>query len=1116
MKDRAYLLFNTVPVFAMLTADFLLTVALVGTNIDKELCMYAAAFVLLSFLVNGLFGSKHFLLRFFTRLLFFAASIYLAGYLLKDLVLPLLDLVKAVWPHVTEIDFDEAYHFLMYFDYENYLFEIVLASYLVFTQLIDFKKERYFMLVFISCLSCFLVCFTLSNGFDLNILSVTILLCTLYIVFSKNLYTGKNKSILSQWISICVLAGAVGLSFLFYPKLEPIKTPAVLPEGVLDELDLDIFNTGASSGVPYVFDEYIAVISNDPFDASDKTVALKYNSDEYISRFTTLVFDYYDPEQTAFIVTDLEDQGLDVGKEKHEANRAISTYHSRAINSMYYEKSTAFTGRVKISSYRDDSILSFPYGMDMAFYTSDYDVTAYEDKVIVMNTGNASKWASLRTKKYTIDLNSERLYQQIGNLTNTNYLYSSGRPLYSGTNSQYYNYDIIEYVQVPAELKSGIKEFVDSHGLSRSGGDLSVIEKVEKIFANEYKYTNTPKKIRGEADPVLYFLNHSHEGYSRHFAAAKTLVYRYLGIPARFVLGYLAGDSEGSVTSGDEYAWCEVLLGFNWTATDDMRTPGSDTQSAALDNTGEEFVEEVKKNNEEEAKEEKETEEGEKEEEKPQEENTESSENNAEEQQTETQETEQNDPNGSEEIPSEEGEEQGKGDEEYTFGTVPNGTISNEPDSFDAFLSEPKLCLIFKSTEDDIDRLRQYAFGDFDYQNSAFCYDEDIRDLPKLNYNKLFLRDDKEYLDQSITVNSYISTNAVFRPYSDIYGKKFKAYYDRAVTTDKELEAYTISYHAMDESQHFDDEEYRNFVYEKYLKVPAELEQPLKDYLYSHGIDWESEDKEGIIVAIKRLFGSRYYYSRTDIPKLPEGKNVIMFFLNESKTGKCTHYASSATLLFRVCGIPARYVTGFMVSGYDIESGYGLCLSTEAHAWTERYVDGRGWVYEEMTLGAGDAPQSVNEMPAEEVEIEIPEETADGQDTEDLEFEDPGVTETIKKAKLKKILISAGSVMLAALMVIGLRAIYIKGKKKLSPHQRINLLAEPLEKENSLSEESYALLEKLHYSKAIAEQIDEETIRSNYEDMLSSLKEDHKMFKILGIKISVLMNGYKEMLFKKH
>ena len=117
-------------------------------------------------------------------------------------------------------------------------------------------------------------------------------------------------------------------------------------------------------------------------------------------------------------------------------------------------------------------------------------------------------------------------------------------------------------------------------------------------------------------------------------------------------------------------------------------------------------------------------------------------------------------------------------------------------------------------------------------------------------------------------------------------------------------------------------------------------------------------------------------------------------------------------------------------------------------------------------------------MPAEEVEIEIPEETADGQDTEDLEFEDPGVTETIKKAKLKKILISAGSVMLAALLVIGLRAIYIKGKKKLSPHQRINLLAEPLEKENSLSEESYALLEKLHYSKSIADQSDEDIIKS--------------------------------------
>ena len=65
--------------------------------------------------------------------------------------------------------------------------------------------------------------------------------------------------------------------------------------------------------------------------------------------------------------------------------------------------------------------------------------------------------------------------------------------------------------------------------------------------------------------------------------------------------------------------------------------------------------------------------------------------------------------------------------------------------------------------------------------------------------------------------------------------------------------------------------------------------------------------------------------------------DFAQWFLEESDTGYCVHFATAATVLLRAAGIPARYVTGYMV---NCEAGKTVTVESDrAHAWVEYYDD---------------------------------------------------------------------------------------------------------------------------------------------------------------------------------
>ena len=67
-------------------------------------------------------------------------------------------------------------------------------------------------------------------------------------------------------------------------------------------------------------------------------------------------------------------------------------------------------------------------------------------------------------------------------------------------------------------------------------------------------------------------------------------------------------------------------------------------------------------------------------------------------------------------------------------------------------------------------------------------------------------------------------------------------------------------------------------------------------------------------------------------------------FLFDTRSGFCESYAASFAVLMRAAGIPARIVTGYQGGELNPLGEYLVVRQRDAHAWTEVWIEGRGWV----------------------------------------------------------------------------------------------------------------------------------------------------------------------------
>ncbi len=119
-----------------------------------------------------------------------------------------------------------------------------------------------------------------------------------------------------------------------------------------------------------------------------------------------------------------------------------------------------------------------------------------------------------------------------------------------------------------------IINIANNTGVTQRDSRHMAVMKVIQYMADNYKYTTTPKTgtVQG-LTPYESFLAETQEGYCMQFATTVTLILRQLGIPARYVEGFIAkdfaSDGEGGymseVTDENAHAWVEVYYpGFGW------------------------------------------------------------------------------------------------------------------------------------------------------------------------------------------------------------------------------------------------------------------------------------------------------------------------------------------------------------------------------------------------------------------------------------------------------------------------------------------------------------------------------------------------------------------------
>ena len=161
------------------------------------------------------------------------------------------------------------------------------------------------------------------------------------------------------------------------------------------------------------------------------------------------------------------------------------------------------------------------------------------------------------------------------------------------------------------------------------------------------------------------------------------------------------------------------------------------------------------------------------------------------------------------------------------------------------------------------------------------------------------------------------------------------------------------------------EDHYQRHCLSAYTRVPVERVPRLAKLCRDHPLT----DTNEITAFILHTLQSRASYSLTP-GWTPFNRDMVEYFLFDNGLGYCQHFASAATLMYRLYGVPARYATGYIAMPEDFfnvrnmlssefpysgdeEGPYAALLSDfSAHAWVEIFLPGYGWTPVEVTPAA--------------------------------------------------------------------------------------------------------------------------------------------------------------------
>ena len=145
-----------------------------------------------------------------------------------------------------------------------------------------------------------------------------------------------------------------------------------------------------------------------------------------------------------------------------------------------------------------------------------------------------------------------------------------------------------------------------------------------------------------------------------------------------------------------------------------------------------------------------------------------------------------------------------------------------------------------------------------------------------------------------------------------------------------------------------DERRYREYAHSYYTRLPDSTRSALAPICSTLG--WDAS-QSGILWSVAEYVRSQGIYD-VNVAPYPSDDYAV-WFLTQSHTGYCIHFATAAVALYRTLGIPARVCEGYLVN--NTQPGNAIRVTgSDAHAWVEVYVDGLGWVPVEVTASAAE------------------------------------------------------------------------------------------------------------------------------------------------------------------
>lgn len=135
------------------------------------------------------------------------------------------------------------------------------------------------------------------------------------------------------------------------------------------------------------------------------------------------------------------------------------------------------------------------------------------------------------------------------------------------------------YLYLDDETREYMDGIIAEKGFSAT--DSGIIAKVAAYIKKAAGYNlEYNVELDSEDNPIIAFLDEYEEGVCRHYAAAATALFRALGIPARYTVGFAADVAAGvetDITVEQAHAWVEVYVaGMGWVKVEVTGSPRTD------------------------------------------------------------------------------------------------------------------------------------------------------------------------------------------------------------------------------------------------------------------------------------------------------------------------------------------------------------------------------------------------------------------------------------------------------------------------------------------------------------------------------------------------------------